>query len=46
MAARNKRKQKTAVLQGAARPQAVKRSRARENSEAEKQEARCMSESS
>jgi len=29
-AARNERKQKTAVLQGAARPQAVKRSRARE----------------
>jgi hypothetical protein len=29
-AARNERKQKTAVLQGAARPQAVQRSRARE----------------
>src|SRR5260370_25838243 len=29
-AARNERKQKTAVLQGAARPRAVKRSRARE----------------
>ena len=29
-AARNERKQKTAVLQGAARPWAVKRSRARE----------------
>jgi hypothetical protein len=45
-AARKERKQKTAVLQGAARPQAVKRSRARETRRRKKRDPRCMSESS
>src|SRR5580704_14097787 len=42
-AARNERKQKTAVLQGAARPQAVKRSRARETRRQKKGDPKSMS---